>query len=162
MFEYIQDSIRIAKKGKLSKASLSQNEQIHLIQKQPYLFMAAAISDYIPEYKQEGKLKKEMLGESWALNLKKNRDILSSLNKEGIITVGFKAEMDKEKALQNAQNMLKQKNLNAVCLNILEDSSSFGTTSNAIEFITQDGIISLPQEEKLELSFKILESAKKL
>jgi len=162
MFEYLQDSIRIAKKGKLSKASLTNSEQIHLIQKKPYLFMAAAVSDYVPQYKQEGKLKKEMLGESWSLNLKQNIDILSSLNKDGIVTVGFKAEMDKEKALANAKNMLQKKNLDGVCLNILNDSSSFGTQTNAIQFIKKDGIDSYPEDEKLSLSIKILQSAKEL
>ncbi|MCK4737211.1 MAG: bifunctional phosphopantothenoylcysteine decarboxylase/phosphopantothenate--cysteine ligase CoaBC, partial [Sulfurimonas sp.] len=57
MLEYLTDSIRVAKKGKLSKATLMRDEQIHLIQKKPYLFMAAAISDYIPAFAQEGKLK---------------------------------------------------------------------------------------------------------
>jgi len=33
MLEYLKDSIRIAKKGKLSKATLMRDEQIHLIQK---------------------------------------------------------------------------------------------------------------------------------
>jgi len=50
MLEYLTDSIRIAKKGKLSKATLMRDEQIHLIQKEPYLFMAAAVSDYIPKF----------------------------------------------------------------------------------------------------------------
>lgn len=48
-----------------------RDEHIHLIQKTPYLFMAAAVSDYIPHAPQQGKLKKEMLGDSFALQLKK-------------------------------------------------------------------------------------------
>ncbi|MEK6659294.1 MAG: bifunctional phosphopantothenoylcysteine decarboxylase/phosphopantothenate--cysteine ligase CoaBC, partial [Campylobacterota bacterium] len=78
MLEYLTDSIRIAKKGKLSKATLMRDEQIHLIQKKPYLFMAAAVSDYIPAYAQTGKLKKESLGSEWDLKLKQNIDILSA------------------------------------------------------------------------------------
>ncbi len=162
MYEYLVDSIRIAKKGKLSKATLMRDEHIHLIQKKPYLFMAAAVSDYTPAFAQEGKLKKELLGEEWELKLKKSKDLLKEIDKDGITTIGFKAEMDKENALQNAQNMLNAKSLDGVCLNLLKNSSSFGTESNAIEFITQEGITSLPEDSKLELSFEILQNAAKL
>jgi len=162
MHEYLVDSIRIAKKGKLSKATLIRDEQIHLIQKKPYLFMAAAVSDYIPAFTQEGKLKKEMLGESFDLKLKQNVDILSSINKEGICVVGFKAEMDAQNALQNARNMLQKKSLNAVCLNLLTDSKSFGSQTNSVEFITKNGEHSIPKDDKLSVAFRILNYAKEI
>ena len=162
MFEYLQDSIRIAKKGKLSKATLMSNEQIHLIQKKPYLFMAAAVSDYIPEFEQVGKLKKKSLGDKWELHMKQNIDILSSLNKDGIISVGFKAEMDELNAISNASEMIRHKNIDGVCLNILKDSSSFGTDENKIEFITKEKVETIEKDEKLLVSFKILQYAKKL
>ncbi len=162
MLEYLIDSIRIAKKGKLSQATLMRDEQIHLIQKQPYLFMAAAVSDYIPEFTQDGKLKKEMLGDSFELSLTQNIDILDSIDKNGLVTVGFKAEMDKESATKNASKMIDSKSVDAVCLNILKDSSSFGTDTNKIEFITPDKIELLPSTQKLALSFDILEHAKNL
>jgi len=162
MMEYLSDSIRIAKKGKLSKATLMRDEQIHLIQKKPYLFMAAAVSDYVPEFVQNGKLKKEFLGENFELKLKQNADILNSLNKEGITTLAFKAEMDPANALANASSMLKNKGVDAVCLNVLKDSSSFGTNTNKIEFITAEKITSLKETDKLTLSFDILDHAKSL
>ncbi|NPA60483.1 MAG: bifunctional phosphopantothenoylcysteine decarboxylase/phosphopantothenate--cysteine ligase CoaBC [Epsilonproteobacteria bacterium] len=160
MYEYLVDSIRIAKKGKLSKASLMNDEQIHLIQKKPYLFMAAAVSDYVPKFTQNGKLKKDMLGDEFSLELTKNIDILSNINKDGITTVGFKAEMDETNAMKNAKNMYDKKVLDAVCLNILKDSSSFGTDTNKIEFITKDTTASLKDADKLTLSFEILNHAK--
>ena len=162
MLEYLGDSIRIAKKGKLSKATLVKDEHIHLIQKKPYLFMAAAVSDYVPEFPQDGKLKKELLGDSWELKLKKNVDILGSADKEGIVTIGFKAEMDEANAVANASKMIDSKNIDAVCLNILKDSSSFGSRTNKIEFITPDKIESIPEADKLSVSFDILEHAKSL
>ncbi len=162
MHEYLVDSIRIAKKGKLSKASLLKDEQIHLIQKKPYLFMAAAVSDYIPAFKQEGKLKKEMLGESWDLGLKKNIDILDSVDKSGITVVGFKAEMDTQHALINASNMLEKKSLDAVCLNILDESNNFGSDTNTMTFITKDEKVTIPKDEKLSISFQVLDQAKKI
>ncbi|MBE0515087.1 bifunctional phosphopantothenoylcysteine decarboxylase/phosphopantothenate--cysteine ligase CoaBC [Sulfurimonas sp.] len=162
MLEYLTDSVRIAKKGKLSKATLMREEQIHLIQKKPYLFMAAAVSDYVAEYPQEGKLKKESLGDEWELKLKKNIDILSSIDKDGITTVGFKAEMDEQRAIANALKMIDSKGVDAVCLNILKDSSSFGTDTNEIEFILANKKESIPKSDKLSVSFQILEHAKKI
>ncbi|EDZ62591.1 bifunctional phosphopantothenoylcysteine decarboxylase/synthase [Sulfurimonas gotlandica GD1] len=162
MLEYLTDSIRIAKKGKLSKATLMRDEQIHLIQKKPYLFMAAAVSDYVPKFVQNGKLKKEMLGNSFELSLTKNVDILNSIDKDGLVTIGFKAEMDIESAMKSASKMIDTKGIDAVCLNILKDSSSFGSDRNMVEFITPDKIESLPDADKLSLAFDILEHAKNL
>jgi len=162
MLEYLTDSIRIAKKGKLSKATLIRDEQIHLIQKKPYLFMAAAVSDYVPAFAQDGKLKKDVLGEKWDLGLKQNIDILNSIDKTGLSVVGFKAEMDEANAITNATNMLQNKQLDAVCMNLLKDSSSFGTDNNSVEFITKETTISIPEADKLSLSFEILQHAKKI
>jgi len=162
MFEYLIDSIRIAKKGKLSKASLINDENIHLIKKQPYLFMAAAVSDYIPAYTQNGKLKKDALGEKWELSLKQNIDILSAVDKDGITTVGFKAEMDRTVAIQNATTMLQNKNLDAVCLNVLKDSDSFGSDTNSVEFINASNTTSLDSSDKVSIAFEILNCAKSL
>lgn len=162
MLEYLNDSIRIAKKGKLSKPTLMTTEQIHLIQKKPYLFMASAVSDYVPTFTQNGKLKKEMLGEEFELKLKQNTDILMSVDKTDIVTVGFKAEMDEQNGVANATNMLNRKNIDAVCLNILKDSNSFGTDTNQIDFITKDTLVKLPDTDKLSLSFEILKQAQKL
>jgi len=162
MMEYLTDSIRIAKKGKLSKATLMRDEHIHLIQKKPYLFMAAAVSDYVPEFPQSGKLKKELLGENFDLKLTKNTDLLSSIDKEGITTVGFKAEMDPTNATHHANKMLKTKHIDAVCMNLLKDASSFGSDTNEIEFITKEANSLLQSDSKLAISFKILEHAKEL
>ena len=162
MFEYLTDSIRIAKKPKLSKPTLVRDEHIHLIEKKPYLFMAAAVSDYVPEFTQDGKLKKEVLGDEWSLKLKKNRDILSSIDKKGISVVGFKAEMDPLSAIDNAGKMLKAKQLDAVCLNILKNAASFGSESNTIEFITKEEVNSIAKNDKLSVSFEIVDLAKEL
>ncbi len=160
MLEYMTDSIRIAKKGKLSKASLMNNEQIKVIQKKPYLFMAAAVSDYVPSFPQDGKLKKDMLGSEWDLKLKQNIDILDSIDKTDITTIGFKAEMDEANAVANASKMIDNKSIDAVCLNILKDSSSFGSDDNTIDFILANKIEKIQSADKLSVSFDILEHAK--
>ncbi|QOY55750.1 bifunctional phosphopantothenoylcysteine decarboxylase/phosphopantothenate--cysteine ligase CoaBC [Candidatus Sulfurimonas marisnigri] len=162
MLEYLSDSIRIAKKGKLSKASLMSDDQIRLIQKKPYLFMAAAVSDYVPAYAQDGKLKKETLGEEWDLKLTQNIDILNSIDKTDITTIAFKAEMDTDNAIKNASKMIDNKSIDAVCLNVLKDSSSFGTDTNKVDFILPDKIESIPLSDKLSVAFDILEHAKSM
>ncbi|MCI4407221.1 MAG: bifunctional phosphopantothenoylcysteine decarboxylase/phosphopantothenate--cysteine ligase CoaBC [Sulfuricurvum sp.] len=162
MDEYLTDSIRIAKKGKLSKPSLIHDAPIALIQKEPFLFMAAAVSDYIPTHPQEGKLKKELLGESWTISMQQNRDLLASCNKEGIKTVAFKAETDSAVATQNAKKLLINKGANAVCLNIIDASNPFGSDTNRIDFITAEQSVALPQCDKLSLSLKLLEHAEML
>lgn len=162
MLEYLTDSIRIAKKGKLSKASLMKDEHIHVIKKKPYLFMAAAVSDYIPAFAQDGKLKKDVLGEKWDLSLKQNIDILNAVDKNEMTTVGFKAEMDETSALQNATNMLQNKSLDAVCLNVLKDSGSFGSDTNAVEFISSSDKVTIDSSDKVSVAFDILNCAKSL
>ena len=162
MNEYLTDSIRIAKKGKLSKPSLIHDEPISLIQKEPYLFMTAAVSDYLPTYPQEGKLKKESLGEMWNISMKQNIDLLTACNKEGIKTVAFKAETDPSVATENAKKLLERKGVQAVCLNIIDENNPFGSDTNRIDFITPDATISLPKSDKLTLSLHLLEQAESL
>ena len=123
--------------------------------KKSFLFMVAAISDYIPKESFKGKLKKEQLGETWSLKLSKNIDILATLNKSEIYAIGFKAEMDKKEAKTNAQNMLKNKNLDAVCLNILDENNSFGSQNNNIELILKDKSFDF-SGDKLDISLEIL------
>ena len=159
MYEYLVDSIRVAKKGVLTKPTLMDSSSPTLILKKPYLFMVAAISDYVPSFPQEGKLKKEMIGTSWNLELKQNMDILNSLDKDGLISVGFKAEMDENLASSNASSMLEKKNLDAVCLNIINEENSFGSDNNSIELIFKDNSYEF-KGSKLDISLEILEKLK--
>ncbi|MDA7817452.1 bifunctional phosphopantothenoylcysteine decarboxylase/phosphopantothenate--cysteine ligase CoaBC [Sulfurimonas sp.] len=143
----------------------SLSKSLHIVtkkEKKPYLFMAAAVSDYVPQTIQEGKLKKDLIGDTWDMKLKQNIDILKSIDKADITTVGFKAEMDKTKALDNALSMISKKDLDAVCLNILQDSSSFGTDNNKVEFISKDEVKSIHSADKVTVSLHILEHSKTL
>ncbi len=157
MYSYLQESITVAKKGTKTSTTLMDDSKSTLIQKKPYLFMVAAVSDYVPLYPQNGKLKKSMIGEKWDLELKQNIDILSSLDRNDIYTIGFKAEMDKKVAYENAQNMKTRKNIDAVCLNIIDENNSFGSNSNKIELIINDKTISF-DGNKFDISLEILDS----
>ncbi|MGB5867457.1 MAG: bifunctional phosphopantothenoylcysteine decarboxylase/phosphopantothenate--cysteine ligase CoaBC [Arcobacteraceae bacterium] len=160
MFEYTQSSLKVAKKGKLSDATLMDDSNVKLIQKKPYFFSVAAVSDYVPQYPQNGKLKKESIGDSWELSLTKNIDILNSVEKDGIFCVGFKAELDESIAKINATNMLSKKKLDAVCLNIINNNNAFGANTNEIELITKQNSTKLEKDTKINVSFNILNNLK--
>jgi phosphopantothenoylcysteine decarboxylase/phosphopantothenate--cysteine ligase len=162
MAEYLTDSIRIAKKGVMSKPSLITDEPRHLIQKTPYLFMAAAVSDYVPAHPQQGKLKKEALGEQWTPELTQNRDLIASVDKTGIKSVAFKAEFDENRAVDNAAKALESKGVDAVALNVLSREQGFGSDDNAITFISKEGATPLPRSNKLSLALKLLDKAAQL
>ncbi|MCG3717129.1 bifunctional phosphopantothenoylcysteine decarboxylase/phosphopantothenate--cysteine ligase CoaBC, partial [Aliarcobacter butzleri] len=143
MYESLVSSLEIAKKES---------------QKQSFLFMVAAVSDYLPTFTQEGKLKKDLIGINWNLELKQNIDILNSLDKSEIISIGFKAEMDELIAQNSAISMLEKKNLDAVCLNILNEENSFGSENNSIELILRNKHKSSTfKGSKLDISLEILE-----
>jgi len=162
MKDYTVDAVRVSKKGKMSKATMNSSEPIHLIQKKPYLFMAAAVADFTPKFPQSGKIKKSDIGEEWKIELKQTDDVLQKVNKLGLTTVSFKAEMDENKGFDSAKNSIETKDVDAVCYNLLKDSHSFGTETNAITFITEKETIDLGTASKLDLSFKILDESQKL
>jgi len=58
--------------------------------------------------------------------------------------------------------MLQNKKLDAVCLNILKDSSSFGSDTNAVEFITAKNRVSITSNDKLSVAFEIVKNSKDL
>ena len=128
----------------------------------PYLFMVAAVADFTPKNPQIGKLKKSTLGEYWNIELKQTTDVLANIDKSAIKTVGFKAEMDTQEGLNNAVKLLDDKNVDAVCYNLLKDAKSFGGDQNEITFITQTSQTPLGRSDKLTLSQKILDESAKL
>jgi phosphopantothenoylcysteine decarboxylase/phosphopantothenate--cysteine ligase len=128
----------------------------------PYLFMVAAVADFTPKEPKSGKLKKSTLGERWNVELKQTTDVLASIDKSAIKTVGFKAEMDTQEGLNNAIALLDKKGVDAVCYNLLKDAKSFGGNENEITFITKDAQVALGRADKLTLSNKILDASKTL
>ena len=119
---------------------------------QPLLIMTAAVSDYRPD-RIEGKLKKRDLGPQWSLQLSQNRDLLHSLARPHLICVGFKAESDPHQAQANATTMLKEKNLDAVCLNTITSAHSpFGSSQNELTLFSRETIHHFPLQDKGELA----------
>ena len=125
-----------------------------------FLIMAAAIADYKPKYT-PGKLKKEQIGDKLTLELQKNIDILKNLKEKNFKKVGFKAERDEKNALNYAQKTLIDKNLDAICLNLLT-KNDFGSDENEIIFITKDKKRVFPQQKKEEIAFKVVDELKNI
>ena len=138
-FKNSADLLEILKNKKLAKDDL--------------LVMAAAISDYIPSKKAKGKIKKS--GANLNLELKENIDILSSLKELKCKKIGFKMEMDEQSALSSAKNMLENKALDAVCLNVLKAQNYFGSEQNEVLFITKNSQKMLKMASKHEIAAQI-------
>ena len=138
-FKSSADLLEILKNKKLAKDDL--------------LVMAAAISDYIPAKKAKGKIKKS--GANLNLELKENIDILSSLKELKCKKIGFKMEMDEQSALRSAKNMLENKALDAVCLNVLKAQNYFGSEQNEVLFITKNSQKMLKMASKYEIAAQI-------
>ncbi|NWF67346.1 MAG: hypothetical protein HXX81_07770 [Campylobacterales bacterium] len=121
--------------------------------------MTAAISDYKPKFKQSGKLKKELLGENFNLELELNSDILENINKDGIYSVGFKAEYDENSGFKSATSKLNRLNLDAICLNFIS-KNSFGSDENEVDLILKDRVIRLEKDDKLNIALKLIDCLK--
>ena len=125
------------------------------------LVMCAAVSDFVPT-KIDGKIKKEDVGESLNLSLKRNVDILQSLKEFKCKKIGFKLEISNESALKSARSILEKKGLDAVCLNILGEKNGFASEQNEVNFITKNSEILLPLASKDEIAGRIVELAANL
>ncbi len=98
---------------------------------------AAAVADYRPKEVATRKIKKKE--GDLQIELERNPDILKSLGEKKMsqFLVGFALETDNE--MENAQEKLKRKNLDAIVLNSLkDDGAGFGGNTNKITFIDKN------------------------
>ncbi|BDQ27089.1 Phosphopantothenoylcysteine decarboxylase / Phosphopantothenoylcysteine synthetase [Helicobacter heilmannii] len=127
----------------------------------PFLFMLAAISDYKPKNRHEGKLKKQDLGAFWSVECVQNVDILQELG--GFYKVAFKAESDTKHALENAKKLLEPtpqgKGCKLVCLN---DTRALGSDTNQLTLLTPKTTHTTPKGHKLQVSFEVLDFIEKM
>lgn len=128
--------------------------------KSDFLIMAAAVSDFIPEF-QKGKIKKNQFSNGFDLHLKLNEDLLKNVNFKGK-KIGFKMEFDTKNAIKNAKKSLVEKNLNLVCLNILNKKNTFGSDKNEIHFISKDACVKSDFKDKKDLAFDLINWCEKL
>ena len=119
--------------------------------------MSAAVSDYKPSKKNHNKIKKDK-SEKISLQLIKNKDILKSLaskKTKGQKVIGFSLETENE--LNNATKKLKNKNLDAIILNSLNDEGAgFNLPTNKISFITSSYLKDFTLKTKKDVAKDIL------
>ena len=123
------------------------------------LFIAvAAVADYRPESVAEQKIKKtDGKDEGLHLNLVQNPDIVASVAAlaNGPVVVGFAAET--HDALAHARGKLARKGLDAIVVNdVSRPDIGFGSDENAATLIWSDGEVSLPKQNKADLSRALL------
>lgn len=134
------------------------------INKDDIFIMSAAVNDYVPKYKSRGKLKKDDIGGVWNLKLTQNFDLLSDFALEfpDVKKVGFKLESDEDSAIDSAKEMLINKHLDAVCLNILNDNVKIGGDMNEIYFITREMNKKIKLNSKEKIAVDIMRLIKSL
>lgn len=127
------------------------------------IVMSAAVSDYAPAKKQNGKIKKNSQ-EKLILELVQNPDILKELGqrKENKILVGFCAEAkDLEK---EAHRKLREKNLDLIVANnITEEGAGFMGDTNIVTLINnKDEVEHLSRRSKREVARVVWDKIKEM
>ena len=123
---------------------------------QDIIIKAAAVADYRPANVYEDKVKKHE--EQMSIKLEKTDDILGYLGEHrlpGQFLCGF--SMETENMIENSKAKLKKKNLDMICANNLKVAGAgFGTDTNVVTIITEDGAKELPIESKEKVAYDII------
>ena len=119
------------------------------------VIMAAAVSDYKPKEFSQKKIKKD--NKEINIKFEKTTDILNELgkHKKNQFLVGFALENDNE--IINAKTKLKNKNLDLIVLNSLNDKGAgFGYDTNKVSLINNsDEIVTFDLKEKSMVALDI-------
>ena len=128
------DLIRVSTSQQMEEAVMSRYNNHDIV------IMAAAISDYKPKEYSHKKIKKESkASQDFSIKLKKTNDILFNLGKlkKKQLLIGFALENKNE--IKNAKKKLKEKNLDMIILNSLNDEgAAFGHDTNKITIIDNE------------------------
>ena len=123
------------------------------------IFKAAAVADYTPIGYSNDKVKKK--DGDLSIPLKRTTDILQYLGQHrrpSQVICGF--SMETRDMLENSRAKLEKKNVDMICANNLKVAGAgFGTDTNVITLITQDGIEELPLLSNEEAASRILSAA---
>lgn len=127
-----------------------------------FIFKAAAVADYTPEFYQDDKIKKK--DSDLSIPLKRTQDILKYLGENrapGQVICGF--SMETQNMLENSSAKLEKKNVDMICANNLKVAGAgFGVDTNIITVITRNAVIELPLLSKEMAANAILDEAVKL
>lgn len=149
-----------------SKSIVSANDMhqacIEIFPEIDIVVMSAAVADYSPKGTSDVKIKKT--GNVMNIEFDKTVDILKKLGQEkrkGQFIVGFALETDNE--VENANKKLKEKNLDMIVLNSLQDvGAGFDGDQNKITLLRKDKKSkSFSLKSKREVARDILDQIKK-
>ena len=137
----------------VSDAQSMHDAVLKHISDQDIFISVAAVSDFKPKEKLNGKLKKDTA--SMSLQLEPTIDILKEvgLSKNKIFKVGFAAES--ENLIENAKKKLRTKNLDLIVANLIQES--MGLEDTKVSIIDKNTVIDLPKSNKIETAKVILE-----
>ncbi len=121
------------------------------------LIKAAAVADYRPKTVSDNKLKKR--DDELSLPLERTEDILGWVRENrhsGMFVCGF--SMETENLLENSREKLTKKGLDMIAANDLRtEGAGFGTDTNVITIITEDGVKELPLMSKAKAACALLD-----
>lgn len=125
---------------------------------QDVIIMSAAVADYTPKVKYDGKIKKN--DDLINIELVKTKDILKEIGSRKTtkqILVGF--ALESEKLIEYAKGKMERKNCNIIIANLANTpNSGFRTDVNTITIIDNKGNIKeVPTAHKTEIAKVILE-----
>jgi len=112
---------------------------------------AAAVADYRPEGKREGKIKRAEEGDAVRLDLVANPDVAADTRearKTGAFVVGF--ALESEALLENARTKLREKGFDLIVANPVGADTGFEVETNRATLVAPDG----EEEETLPLQSK--------
>ena len=119
---------------------------------------AAAVADYTPVSVSDEKIKKKE--GDMSLPMKRTTDILAYLGehrKPGQFICGF--SMETENLVENSREKLVKKHADLIVANNLRDEGAgFGTDTNVVTLVMEEGIVELPCMSKEQVAEAILDA----
>lgn len=127
------------------------------------VLMAAAVADYRPAERIEGKRPKD--AEGWELTLEPTQDVVRTLaeqRRNGQVIVAFGAEGG-EAGLERKRRMLAEKNVDLVVYNdVGRDDIGFDVEENEVVLISAAGERQVPRAPKRVIAAAVLDAAEEL
>ena len=142
---------------KITSADEMYDAVMHYAPKADIFISTAAVADYKPKDSLKNKLKKQNT-EDISIELKQNKDILSSVTDrhKTLYAVGFAAET--EEIEENARKKLLAKNLRVVVANDVSNQTiGFDSDDNEVTLISKKEKIVIKKTDKKRVAKKIIE-----
>ena len=150
--------VRVRSASEMHAAVLSQAAAADLV------IMAAAVADYTPRLRADGKIEKS--DGPLALDLVRTPDILAELGRarvanKGPLLIGFAAQSGDP--VDAARRKLQAKGADMIVANdISRRDAGFDSDANAVTLVTASGVEAVPLAPKTEIASVILDRAEKL